>query len=195
MSVSVKAQEGIQPLPALYCSRMNEADVVEGCRRGDPEAIRELAEVYYDKVFRVAFTLTHDRHQAEDLTQETFVASMKAIHAFRGESGLFTWLVAILRRIRMNRQRTDSRLRVVADVEDGPAPAEDMERRHAREDLQAALAKMDEEGRMILSLYHVEGMKYEEIAHALQTPLGTVKSRLHEARRRLKNLIEGSHAV
>jgi RNA polymerase sigma-70 factor (ECF subfamily) len=174
---------------------MNEAELAEGCRRGDPDSIRELAEVFYDKVFRVAFTLTHDRHQAEDLTQETFTASLKSIERFRGESGLFTWLVGILRRIRLNRQRTETRLKVVADVQDGPAPSEDADKRHAREELRAAMAKMDDESRLILSLYHVEGMKYDEIAQAMQTPIGTVKSRLHEARRRLKNLIEGSHAV
>lgn len=179
----------------IYWARMDEREVVAGCKRGDPDSVRALAEAFYDPVFRTAMALTRDRDEAEDLTQETFAASLKAIHSFRGESGLFTWLVAILRRLRLNRLRGGRRMQVVADVGEKAAPAEDADRRYAREELQAALERMDEEGRLILSLFHVEELTYQEIAQAMQTPIGTVKSRLHEARRRLKNLIEGSHAL
>jgi RNA polymerase sigma-70 factor (ECF subfamily) len=154
-----------------------------------PFLMNEYAEAYYDRLFRVAFSLCRDRHAAEDLTQETFTASFKSIETFRGESELFTWLVAILRRLWLNRRRDRNRVQEVGEI---AAPEEDAERRDAREELERAMERLDDESRLVLTLYHVEDMKYEEIAAALQTPIGTVKSRLHEARRKLRSLI---HAV
>jgi RNA polymerase sigma-70 factor (ECF subfamily) len=174
---------------------MTEAEIVQGCRKGDPRAIRALAENYYDRVFRVAHTLASNPHGAEDLTQETFTAAIKSIVSFRSESGLFTWLVAVLRRQWLYRRRRDSRLKIVGELDAGAAPQEDLDRRDAREELRAAFRRMDGEDRAILELFHIEEMRYHEIAAALEIPIGTVKSRLHGARQKLRGLIEGSHAL
>jgi RNA polymerase sigma-70 factor (ECF subfamily) len=182
----IAAQAGV------YWARVDEREIVEGCRRGDADALKTLAERNYDRLFRVACALTRDPGTAEDLTQQTFTASIAAIRGFRGESSLFTWLVAILRRANLNRRRSEERRR---RIERPPPEPEEAERRDARAELAAALEKLDEESRIILSLYHVEEMSYEEIAGALDVPLGTVKSRMHEARKRLRNLVEGRHAV
>jgi RNA polymerase sigma-70 factor (ECF subfamily) len=189
----IKASAGTFAPPASFF--MNERELTAACQRGDREALRAMAERFYDSVFRVAFSLTSDRDRAEDLTQETFTASIRAIRAFRGESGLFTWLVAILRRQWMNRRRSEGRLKVVPEIGERAAPEEDSDRRYAREELAAAMGRLDEESRAILTLYHAQELKYEEIARALDVPIGTVKSRLHDARRKLRILIKGSHAV
>lgn len=193
--------EGV-PLPApseLYYGpkrrEMTEHEIVRGCQKGDRYAIRALAEKYYDRVFRVACTLVSDAHGAEDLTQDTFTAAIQSIAAFRGESGLFTWLVAVLRRQWLYRRRRDSRLKIVGELEGGAAPEEDRDRRDAREEMQAAFRRMEGEDRTILELFHIEQMRYHEIAAALEIPIGTVKSRLHGARQKLRGLIEGSHAL
>lgn len=202
MNLALKTPGGGAPLPApaeLYYGpkrrEMTELEILQGCRKGDPRAIRALAENYYDRVFRVAYTLASDRHGAEDLTQETFAAAIESIAAFRGESGLFTWLVAVLRRQWLYRRRRDSRLKIIRELDGGVAPEEDRDRRDAREELRAAFRRMEGEDRAILELYHIEEMRYHEIAAALDIPIGTVKSRLHGARQKLRGLIEGSHAL
>lgn len=175
---------------------MTDAEIAKGCRGGDPRAVRAMVEIYYDKVFRVAHTLTGDPHWAEDLTQETFTAAIRAVLSFRGESGLFTWLVAVLRRQWLYRRRREGRIKVMPELDHaGAAPEEDRDRRDAREELHAAFGRMDEEDRAILELFYIEQMRYHEIAAALEIPIGTVKSRLHGARQKLKGLIEGSHAM
>lgn len=149
------------------------------------------AELYYDRLYRIAFALCGDFHQAEDLTQETFAAAFKAAATFRGESSVFTWLVAICRRQWAYRRRGERRFKPLDAVE----PAAQVPPDDAREELHRALAKLDESDRTILVLFHLDGMSYQQIVQALDLPLGTVKRRLFEARRKLRHLIDGSHAV
>lgn len=182
---------------ALYwrAAPMTESELVRGCRAGRPEALRALAEGYYDRVFRVAMTLTRHRHSAEDLTQETFGAAVRAIKGFRAQSSLFTWLVGILRRQWLYRRRKDGRLRILGEVDPGAADDGNVERDEARRALREAIHSMQEDDRVILELFYIEEIRYVEIASILEIPLGTVKSRLNAARAKLKVAIGGRHAV
>jgi RNA polymerase sigma-70 factor (ECF subfamily) len=132
-----------------------------------------------------------DSHKAEDLTQETFTAALRALPTFRGDSSLLTWLVAICRRQWLWRHRSEKRYKPL-DQTDGVTeePALDI-----REDVHAALAKLEEEDRTILVLFHLEGMSYQDLTQSLGLPLGSVKRRLHEARKKLRFLIDGRHEV
>jgi len=168
----------------IMTPRMQEAEIVSGCRRGDAAARRELAVRFYDPVYRVARALVGDPHAAEDLTQDTFRGALKAVEAFRGESGILTWLVAILRRTWMAQARRPAKV-TVGPIEDGPAPEP-----RERTDLSGVLAKLDEDERVLLTLFHYEERRYAEIARVLGIPVGTVKSRLHAARRKVKQLVE-----
>ena len=171
---------------------MDEKALVEACRRGERAALRRLAEEYYDRVYRVARTLENDPGEAEDLTQDAFAAALKAIRRFRGESGLFTWLVSILRNRWLNRRRKAGRIAPMTGRA-SVAPSEGQS--DAVVDIQAAFGELEPEDRAILELYHYEELKYEEIREVLDIPLGTVKSRLFNARQKLKSFLEGSHAV
>jgi len=151
------------------------------------------AELYYDRLYRVAYALCGDFHHAEDLTQETFAAAFKAAGSFRGESSVFTWLVAICRRQWAYRRRGDRKFKPMENVE--PSISISREQDDAREELRSALAKMEESDRAILVLFHLENFSYQQLTQALDLPLGTVKRRLFEARRKLRFLIDGSHAV
>jgi RNA polymerase sigma-70 factor (ECF subfamily) len=174
---------------------MTERDLARRCRQGDPAALRDLAETYYDRVHRVARTLVRDPETAEDLTQEAFTAALKSIRAFRGESQLFTWLVSILRNRWFNRRRKDRRLQVYSEVNPGPDPEDRIARSDSVGDLRDVFHRLGEEDRLVLELFHYEEMKYHEIARATGVPVGTVKSRLFTARQKLKDLMEGRHEV
>jgi RNA polymerase sigma-70 factor (ECF subfamily) len=151
------------------------------------------AELYYDRLYRVAYALCGDYHHAEDLTQETFTAAFKAASSFRGESSIFTWLVAICRRQWAYRRRGERRFKTLENVE--PEAANGALPDDSREVLQAALGKLEESDRTVLVLFHLENFSYQQISQALDWPLGTVKRRLFEARRKLRHLIDGNHAV
>ncbi len=175
--------------------RMEEKELVAGCRGGDPAALRRLAERYYDSIYRVARTLTRDPGGAEDLTQDAFTAAFRAIGAFRGDSGLFTWLVSILRNTWLSRHRKQKRISYLPEIDSGAAPRDDFARADAAADLRYAFGELDEDDRLVLELYHYEGMKYRDMARVMEVTVGTVKSRLFHARQRLKTLLEGTHAV
>ena len=169
---------------------MDEKALVKACRAGDSTALRRYVEAYYDRVFRVARTLVRHPDEAEDLTQETFTASFKAISRFRGDSGLLTWLVSILRNQWLHRLRRKKRVVYMGEVDAGTDDESAAERSDAATDLQAAFHQLDDDDRVILELYHYEELDYEQISQAMEMPLGTVKSKMHHARKRLKSILE-----
>jgi RNA polymerase sigma-70 factor (ECF subfamily) len=171
---------------------VSDQEIVVGCKAHKVEAMHALVDAYYDRVFRVAYFLSNDVHGAEDLTQETFTASFKSIRSFQGNSKLITWLVSILRHRYLKRRHRDRRMKtVLADV---PPPAEDG-RQELLSEVNGALERLDEEDRTVLLLYHYESLSYSEIAEAMDVPVGTIKSRLFNARRKLKDLLAGRHAL
>jgi RNA polymerase sigma-70 factor, ECF subfamily len=128
---------------------------------------------------------------AEEVAQEVFLRVHRALPGFRGEAALSTWLYAITSRLCLNRlkaphrrRRAEAELDVVADP--APGPGADLETAERDAALQRAIAALDEEARIVVVLRDVEGLSYEEIAAALELPIGTVRSRLHRARTALK---------
>ncbi|MBI4565414.1 MAG: RNA polymerase sigma factor [Planctomycetes bacterium] len=188
---SEKSGRAIPPVPGS----IGDGRLVERARRGDRSALRTLVETHYDRLFRVACALVHDREAVEDLTQETFTVALKAIARFRGESGIFTWLVGILKRQWLKRQQQDARFRRAARIQveavsppvGAPGETDELMRR--------AFRRLGADDRLILELFHFEELSYAEIARALDIPEGTVKSRLFSARQKLRGLLEGLYAV
>lgn len=147
----------------------------------------------YPRVFNISYALTGNAHAAEDLTQETFAAAYKSMPGFRGDSSVFTWLVAICRRQWAKRWRKEQRYKPVDSIE--IVNENDSSRQDARSELDAALARLDERDRTVLVLFHIEELSYQQIAQAMEVPLGTIKRRIFEARRKLRLLIDKSHEV
>lgn len=171
-----------------------EAALVAACREGRREAFDEIVRRHHDRLHRLAVTLA-GRDVAPDLVQDTFLAAVKALPRFRGESALSTWLISILRNhyllhLRGRRKRMApleaeaERLAAPAADEPGPTVGEVLER----------VKELPEELRTALILFYVEGLKYTEIAQAMECPVGTVRSRLFEARERLKKRFERTEA-
>jgi len=177
-------------------SPADESHLVEDLRAGKKEAFDRIVGLHYDRLYRISFSMTGVAEDARDLTQESFLAAIKALPGFRAESKLSTWLISILRNqytlyLRGERKWKHAPLEAVeadafanANPAVQPGVAAILER----------LRKLPEDLRTTLVLFYLDGMKYTEIAEAMGCPIGTVRSRLFEARERLKKMMEGARA-
>lgn len=184
---------------------LDDQALIARCQAGSRDAFDELISRYQRRVYTFAYRLAGNADDAADIAADTFVRVYTAIGSFRGDSSFVTWLFRVVtniyldhRKRRRNRQ-TQSLDDVVAleessvhrQVEDeGPTPHEVAEANERTAALQAAISALPEFQRMMIVMYHVDGMAYEEIAETLQLPLGTVKSRLNRARLALRKKLE-----
>ena len=173
----------------------------------DERAFRELVSTYQQQVYNVIFRMLNNHQEAEDLAQEVFVTVFKSIDSFRGDSKLSTWLYRIAVNHCRNRykylaRRRHNATRPFEDTRDGERrnemplhgqinrPDETLEARQLESAIQAAIAALDEDHRMLIVLRDIQGLSYEEIGGITALPPGTVKSRLHRARMALKDRLE-----
>ena len=179
----------------------DEKRIIERCKRGDAAAFNELVLKYEKQVYNLAFRLTGNYDDANDVASDTFVRIFNSISKFRGDSSFSTWLYRIVTNVYLDiRKRRNAHphlsLEEYLDLEEGslarqiedtaPGLQHKAEERERSEMLQAAINELPEFQRVIIVLYHIQDLPYEEIAEILNMPLGTVKSRLNRARRALR---------
>ncbi|MCW5936322.1 MAG: sigma-70 family RNA polymerase sigma factor [Fimbriimonadaceae bacterium] len=168
----------------------------------------ELVAGSYAKVYHLAYRLSGDRNDAEDLTQEAFFRAYRGFPAYEGDKPFENWIFRIvtrlfldLNRARRRRVKTvsyDAPLRldsaensVQFDSPDpAPTPDEAVLRGEIDEKLERSLTYLTPEQRRLVWLADVEGVSYKEIAEMTGAPVGTVRSRLHRAHRRLRQILE-----
>ena len=169
-------------------------------RGGQVPDFEEVALVHLDLLYRTALRLTHDRVEADDLVQETWLRALRHFDQFDPGSNCRAWLVTILRNAFLNRLRRRGRERLESDMtgERGDsAPFEDsaIERSTPEEeffqtvfhgDVERALKSLSPAFQQVIVLADLEGFTYKEIAQVLNSPLGTVMSRLSRARQLLR---------
>jgi RNA polymerase sigma-70 factor (ECF subfamily) len=191
-----------------------EADLVERARGGDHAAFRVLVERYQDRVYGLARRILRDPESARDAVQEGFLKAYAGLPRFEGRAGFYTWLYRLVfnqcidqkRRDRSGRHDAwdDEIARDVAPGADTPPlplgteladPATAYHRGQLRLALAAAIESLPDEARRTLVLREVDGLSYQEIARALRIPKGTVMSRLHYARRRVRQTLIANGAV
>jgi RNA polymerase sigma-70 factor (ECF subfamily) len=161
-----------------------------------PPTWDEIVRDHSARVYRLAFRLTGNRHDAEDLTQEVFVRVFKALPTFRPGT-LEGWMHRITTNLFLDLARRRRRIRFDAlpldfsDKTPGPTPSPDLElaRDLFEPDIEAALAQLPPVYRAAVVLCDVEGLTYEEIARALDVKLGTVRSRIHRGRSMLRKAL------
>jgi len=161
----------------------HETDVLEGCRRGDPEAQRQLFERYRDRVFTIALRfLKGDEAAALDVTQDVFVKVFRAAPSFRGEARLGTWLYRVVANACTDEFRRRRRTLFFGDLPDAIHPTTSPDRASdVRTDVAAAVERLSPTMRLTVLLRYFEDLPYDEIARAMQCTAGTVASRLHRA--------------
>jgi RNA polymerase sigma-70 factor (ECF subfamily) len=158
-------------------------------RNGDPEDVEAFIRAVYTDVRRFVAYLA-GAHQAEDLTQETFLRALGSLPRFAGRSSGRTWLLSIARRVVVDRFRSAASRPVVADLADWQSAAENCQPRglSGAEDVVALtdlLHRIPLERREAFVLTQVLGLPYAEVAELLGCPIGTVRSRVARARSEL----------
>jgi RNA polymerase sigma-70 factor (ECF subfamily) len=174
----------------------DENALIERAQHGDRNAFGELASRYYPGVVRVVYRLCGDTGLAEDMAQEAFLRSWVNLSSFRPQSSLRNWLyqIAVNATLDVLRRRPDEAIedeavQMVPDQAAGPEATLIENERVAL--LQQAMHALPEAARSVLVLREYGGLSYQEIASALDIPVGTVMSRLNYARNRLRELLKG----
>ena len=181
---------------------VDDRELIRRCQAGDVAAFEPLVEKYRQRVWRLAYQVLRDREEAWDCAQEAFVRAYSSLSSFRGQSAFYTWLFRITVNVATDRHRSrGARTRALGGE---PIPEEEWERTaidtergpdetavqtEQRERIRAALDSLPLKARTIIMLSDVEGLSYKEIAEVLNCPIGTVMSRLHNARKRLRSLL------
>lgn len=161
-----------------------------------PPSWDEIVRTHAGRVYRLAYRLTGNPHDAEDLTQETFIRVFRSLASYK--PGTFEgWLHRITTNLFLDMARRRARLRMEGLPEDtdriagdDPSPEEVYSETHLDPDLQAALDELPPEFRAAVVLCDVEGLSYEEIGATLGVKLGTVRSRIHRGRQALRSSLE-----
>jgi RNA polymerase sigma factor (sigma-70 family) len=161
-----------------------------------PPTWDEVVREHADRVYRLAYRLTGNQHDAEDLTQETFVRVFRSLASYK--PGTFEgWLHRITTNLFLDMVRRRARIRMEALPDDsdriaglGPEPEQVFSDTHLDPALQRALDDLPPEFRAAVVLCDVEGLSYEEIGTTLGVKLGTVRSRIHRGRAALRAAIE-----
>jgi len=163
---------------------MDDRALVLALRAGDPGAPRRLVEQFQGVVFGLCLRMMGHRQDAEDVVQETFLRALRAVSGFEGDRPLRPWLLGIA----ANRCRTalSQRSRRPAVAESATEAADHRPGLSDPDDLAGELAmaleRLRPEYRAVFSLFHEQGLPYDEIGEAIGRPIGTVKTWLHRAR-------------
>jgi RNA polymerase sigma factor (sigma-70 family) len=160
-----------------------EAVLVRRCLRGEAEAIQLLVDRFQSEVHGLCVRLLNHRHDAEDVTQEVFLRIFRSLRRWDPARPLKPWIMSIaVNRCRTHLTQRARRPELVDYLQETVvSPLADDAAELVRE-IQAAVEVLRPDYRMVFVLFHEQGQPYEEIAEALERPVGTIKTWLHRAR-------------
>lgn len=177
-----------------------ETQLVIRAQGGDRNAFNDLVRIHAQGVLNVVFRMCGDQQMAEDAAQETFIRAWSHLATFRTEASLRNWLYRIALNTATDMLRKQKHILPgdvddlqLADPQPGPEGAYLQGERTAL--VKMAISSLPEASRAVLVLKEYEGLSYQEIAEALDIPVGTVMSRLNYARRLLKEKLKGQMVV
>ena len=168
---------------------------IVAAQTGDRAAYARVVNAYWDRLYRWLFRMTHDRHKAEDLTQETFLKALAAIGSFRPGSNFRAWLFRIGHNNFVNLKRGEKRsIQSLPDepthAERGPGPQETASDREALVRVSRAVAELPSDFRSALLLRAEEGLSFREIAAILGITEETARWRVFKARQKLVKVLD-----
>ena len=175
--------------------------LVQASCRGDLAAYDELMRRYQERIYATVYHMTSNHEDANDLTQEAFIKAHSALKSFKGDSSFYTWIYRIavnktinflktrknktqlsLNDLDFNAEHDPDMLALVSDK----TPRRDAALKELQEKLNAAMLKLSETHRLVVTLHDVQGMSHEEIAEIMDCNTGTVRSRLFYARQQMQ---------
>ncbi|MDQ6826110.1 MAG: sigma-70 family RNA polymerase sigma factor [Candidatus Eremiobacteraeota bacterium] len=180
---------------AAHLRRVEDSDLVQAALSGKVEAFGELVERYERAVYNLCLRTLRDAEEGKDATQEAFLKAFRALRTFRQGAKFSTWIFSIAyhgccdRLARRKRFSTDE---LPERADPAPGPALVAEAHEDARTLRAAIDALPEKYRAVITLFHLQGKQYEEIAAVLDLPVGTVKTHLFRAKEQLRKLLSGS---
>ena len=171
-------------------------ELVRRVQSGDKKAFDVLVLKYQQKVISLVMRYVHDHHLAMDVAQEAFIKAYRGLKNFRGDSAFYTWMYRIAINTAKNHLVSQSRRLPANDIDAQEAeqyggdsalkeyasPEREALRDEIRATIVKAIEKLPEDLRTAITLREIEGLSYEEIAEAMECPIGTVRSRIFRAR-------------
>ena len=179
--------------------------LIDELREGDMAALAILVEKYKRLVYRVAVQITKNHEDANDVMQDTFLKVYESIHSFRKDAAFETWLYRIVvnhatNLVKRRERRRESPLSATSEMEIHPDlrrstdlannPQLNLERKERQRWVAQAVNSLPLKQRTVVILHEFEGLTHPEIASILNCSEGTVRSRLHYARHKLKDLLK-----
>jgi RNA polymerase sigma-70 factor (ECF subfamily) len=184
-------------------------ELVAQAQGGDEAAFEALVAQFSTRIYNYVARMVQDPTEAQDVAQETFVRAYQAIKNFRGASSFQTWLYRIASNLAIDAARRRKRRQWDVVSLDEPVegdedsemgrdfpddktrtPAEEAESAETRRQVWEAIGELSDKLRPVIILYDLQGLSYEEVAHVLGCPMGTVKSRLFNARSQLREKLK-----
>jgi RNA polymerase sigma-70 factor (ECF subfamily) len=177
-----------------------DAPLIERVKLGDKRAFEMLVVKYQRRIERLIGRMVRDVDLVPDIAQETFIRAYRALPQFRGDSAFYTWLYRIavntakkaLMELKRDplisesafsaRDDDDETSRVENELSDGETPDAVLASKEIAATVNAAIEALSEDLRQAITLREIEGLSYEEIAEAMNCPIGTVRSRIFRAR-------------
>jgi len=174
---------------------MEDADLVRLCQNGDTAAFEQLFYKHQERVYSTALRMMSNQEDAQDLTQEIFVKAYQNIRKFNFRSAFSTWLYRLavnmcIDELRKRKSANTMPLEEAISQADANTPEDYAISRDTERQVWNAINSLKEKERAIIILRDIEGLSYKEIAEVFRCSLGRVKSRLHEARQKLKTILE-----
>ncbi|MCL4407745.1 MAG: sigma-70 family RNA polymerase sigma factor [Thermotogae bacterium] len=188
---------------------MEEQKLIENLKRADSRAYDELYREYVEKIGGIARSYL-GVDDVEDVIQEVFIKVYKNIKKFRGDSSLSTWIYRISVNVckdmlgKKHRRKEiltsfgeedDDEKNTIREPADELQPSDELMKMLSAEEISKAIDSLSKEDRLLINLREIEGMSYDQISEIMDKPVGTVKSRLHYARERLKGILEESLGI
>ena len=175
----------------------SERRILDALREGRREAYENVIEAHYASIYRLLLFLTRDAHLAEDMTQEVFASAWAALHSFRGDASIKTWLRRIAYNLFLDAQRRRKRNEAwvgqlgTGDPETTADPLSQIMTDEHLARMYRALDDLNEEERAMLLLHYLDGLSYREMAQVLHRPAGTLKWMTHDALETLRRRVIG----
>lgn len=176
-------------------------ELVNRARTGDMAAYDDLVRRYQERIYATIYHMTSNHEDANDLAQEAFIKAYQALKSFKGGSSFYTWVyrIAVNKTINFLKQRKNRAQISLNDLDfnaehdpdlvaliSDKTPRRDINLAELQEKLNAALLKLSEQHRLVVTLHDVQGLSHEEIATIMDCNIGTVRSRLFYARQQLQ---------
>jgi len=189
---------------AVLTDRQIDQALVERVQRGDKQAFDVLVLKYQHRINHLVSRYVHDAHESQDVTQEAFIKAYRGLRNFRGDSAFYTWLYRIAintsknHLVTMSRKISDTGIDA-ADAEqyeggwalrDNASPEREYVTAEIAASVRRSIEALPEDLRTAITLREFDGLSYEEIAEAMDCPIGTVRSRIFRAREAIDTNLE-----